>query len=113
MPTETPRDTAAIAKKLKERALACPWVPLGVPPWQHYHVFPNGLSICFTLDVLPGVQYWHLSIARRSECATAEEVGFWRSAFFNEAPNIELQNRILGFPVTHFYWRIEDGVGEG
>lgn len=112
MPAETPRDAAAIARKLKERALACPWVPSGVPPWQHYHVFPDGLSICFTLDILPRAQYWHLSIARIPGGPTREEIELWRRAFFAEDPTIELLGRIPGFPTRHFYWRC-DGSRKG
>ena len=99
----------AIVKKLKETAQAHPWVPMRIPPQEHYHSFPNGLSICFTLDVLPEIQYWHLSIARVPGDATPEEIELWCRAFFGEEPNI-----VINGPIgKHFYWRIQDGVREG
>jgi len=101
------RDIANIVQRLKERALASPWVPVGVPPQQHYHIFPNGLSICFTLDILPEARYWHLSIARMSSGPTAEEVEFWPRAFFEELPTIEVPFQILELPSKHFHWRAE------
>lgn len=105
MLTDDP-DVAAIVKKLKGRALIHPWVPLGVPPGWHFHRFPNGLSICFTQDVLPGVRYWHLSIARVPGGPTREELEFWRHAFFNEEPTMEYPGQITGVPSRHFYWRV-------
>lgn len=97
-----------VVAKLKERAQASPWVPLGVPPREHFHRFPNGLSICFTLDVLPGVRYWHLSIARILGGPTPEEIELWRRAFFDEEPTIEFPGRIPGLSSRHFYWRCND-----
>ena len=47
------RDAADIVKKMKEGARAAPWVPLGAPPRERYHHLPNGLALCFTLDILP------------------------------------------------------------
>lgn len=98
---------SAIVKKLKERALASPWVPAGVPPRQHFHRFPNGLTICFTLDILPGVRYWHLSIARVNGCLTPEETVFWPRAFFDEPPTIELPSQIHGLSSKHFHWGVK------
>ena len=98
-------DIVAIVEKLKEKALAHPWVPLGVPPREHFHRFPNGLTLCFTLDVLLGVRYWHLSIARLPSGPTAEEVEFWRGAFFDEPPAIELPGPLHGSLSQHFHWR--------
>lgn len=95
-------DIAIIVKKLKERARARPWEPRGVPPRAHYHVFPNGLSICFTLDDLPGVRYWHLSIARVPGVLAPEEIELWRQAFFDEDPNIVLEGPVG----KHFYWGV-------
>jgi hypothetical protein len=104
---EEAKAIATIVEKLKERAAASPWVPLGVPPRQHYHVFPNGLSICFTLDILPETKYWHLSIARLPGGPTREEVELWRRAFFAEDPTIELSGQLPGFLSRHFYWRYD------
>lgn len=104
---------AVVVKKLKKRAQASPWVPLGVPPPEHYHRLPNGLTICFTLDVLPGIGYWHLSIARIPEGPTKEEIEFWRRAFFDEEPTIEWPGRIIGLMSKHFYWRYNNAAREG
>ena len=98
-------DVAAIVKKLKERALDHPWVPMGIAPRKHYHFFPNGLSICFTLDLLPEAEYWHLSIARIPGGPTPEEVELWRRAFFEEEPIKELLGQIPGINSRHFFWR--------
>jgi len=95
-------EVIAIVQKLKERARAHPWVSMGVPPREYYHRFANGLSICFTLDILPGIRYWHLSIARVPGGATPEEIEFWRQAFFNEEPDIELPAQLPG--VSSSYW---------
>jgi len=96
-----------IAEELKKKAQASPWVPLGPPPRQHYHRFPNGLAICFTLDILPDARYWHLSISRVSAGGpTREEIEFWRQAFFDEEPLIELPSQLLGVPARHFHWRV-------
>ena len=97
-------DVAIIVKQLKERALTSPWVPLGIPPREHHHVFPNGLSICFTLDILPGARFWHLSIARISGGPTREEIDFWRHVFFEEQPTVEWPSRLLGSSGRHYYW---------
>lgn len=113
MDPERAKDIPAIVKTLKETAAASPWVPLGVPPRQHYHVFPNGLSLCFTLDILLGAQYWHLSIARVPGGPTPEEIELWRRAFFDEEPTIEYSGRITGLLSRHFYWRVNDGTRKG
>ncbi len=107
------RDVTVIVEKLKERALAYPWVPLGTPPRQHFHRFPNGLNICFTLDILPGARFWHLSIARMLGSLAPEEIEFWRHAFFDEEPTIELPSQILGLASRHFHWRCDDAAREG
>ena len=104
------REVVAIVNKLKESAQAFPWVPLGVPPRQHYHRFPNGLTVCLTLDVVPGFRNWHLSIARVPGGPTPEEIEFWRHAFFDEKPTIELPSQILGLLARHFHWRCSDAA---
>ena len=106
-------DVVTIVKRLKENARAKPWWPVGVPPQEHYHRFPNGLALCFTLDILPGVRYWHLSVARVPGGPTIGEVELWRQAFFNEAPTIELSGPLLGFLSRHFYWTCNDVTEKG
>ncbi|MBA7681931.1 hypothetical protein ES703_90275 [subsurface metagenome] len=106
------QEVVAVVEKLKGTAQACPWVPLGVPPRQHFHRFSSGLSICFTLDILPGARYWHLSIAKVPGYLTGQEIEFWRRAFFDEPPTIELPSQIPGVESRHFYWRAEDGAGK-
>ncbi len=108
--TQQTADVTAIVEKLKERARARPWEPVGVPPQEHYHRFPNRLTICFTLDILPGVKYWHLSIARPHGSLAPEEIEFWPRAFFDEVPTIAVPSQISGFSSRHFYWRVEDGA---
>ena len=122
-------DVTAIVKKLKEGARASPWIPVGVAPRARYHHFKDGLSLCFTLDLLPewyvnrlaqvmgtkpteqlseGGKFWHLSIARRgARGPTPEEVEFWRRAFFEEAPIIEVPGLIPAIKAKHFFWRAE------
>ena len=100
-------DVATIVEKLKEKAWVRPWVPLGIPPREHYHVFPNGLSICFTLDVLLDIRFWHLSIARVPGGVAPDEVDFWRHAFFDKTPDIESLSPISFVAGRHFYWRAE------
>jgi len=97
---------AAIVERLKERAAATPWVPFGVAPQEHYHRFSNGLSLCFTLDVLPAHRYWHLSIAGGPGGATPEEIEFWRRAFFDEEPTLTYPGLIPSGALRHFFWRI-------
>ncbi len=99
------QNLTAVVERLKERAQAAPWVPLEVPSQEHYHRFANGLSICFTLDILTEARYWHLSLARIPGGPTAEELEFWRRAFFSEEPDIELPSQIAGLPSRHFHWR--------
>lgn len=110
MNTERAKDITAIVNKLKEKAAASPWVPVGVPPWEHFQKFPDGLGICFTLDVLPDVRYWHLSIARGPSGPTLEEIEFWPRAFFDQVPAIVLEGKLPGFPTKHFYWGLNDGA---
>ena len=100
-------NVAAIVKKLKENALAYPWTPVGVPPRRHYHIFPNGLQLCFTLDILPGTRYWHLSITRIPGGATQQEIEFWRRAFFDEEPTVEAPTHIAGVSTMNFNWRLK------
>ncbi len=93
-------DVVAVVKKLKDGAQGSPWIPAGAPPRERYHHFPNGLSICFTLDIftkvylnqlaqasgakipeelVEGGRFWHLSIARLgARGPTPQEVDFWR-----------------------------------
>ena len=102
----TQQDVAVIVAELKDRARAHPWVPVGTPPRQHYHKFPDGLTICFTLDILLEANYWHLSITRVPGRLAPEEVEFWRRAFFQEEPTVELPSQILGLSLRHFHWRV-------
>lgn len=121
-------DVVAIVKKLKDSALVSPWIPAGVPPRERYHHLPNGLSLCLTMDLLPkeyvnrlaqaigtkvpeelgeGGQFWHLSITRLgTRGPTPEEVEFWRRAFFEEEPTIEVPGLIPSIKAKHFFWRI-------
>jgi hypothetical protein len=123
------RDVVAIVKKLKDRARASPWIPAGVPPQEHYHHLPNGLHLCLTMDILPkwfvnqfaraigvkvpeelgeGGQFWHLSIARLGAGGPRpEEIEFWRRAFFEEEPVIEVPGILTGVNSRHFFWRAE------
>jgi len=103
MDMTTKAEVTAIVEELKQKAEESRWEPYGVPPLEHYHVFPNGLSICFTLDILPGAQYWHLSISRTRGGLTREEVELWRRAFFSEEPFLVLPSEII--PGIHFYWK--------
>ena len=122
-------DAAAIVKKMKDGARANPWVPLGIAPQERYHHFPNGLSLCLTVDVLSkegfkelarrfglkppgdlgeGGQFWHLSMARVGSLPPAqEEVEFWRRAFFEEEPIIEMRGLLTGLHTRHFFWRYQ------
>jgi len=122
-------DVVAVVKKMKERAQASPWIPAGVPPRECYHHLPNGLSLCLTLDILPGGyvnrlaraigievpgelggggKFWHLSIAGMwARGPIPEAVGFWRRAFFEEAPIIEVPGLITGVKSRHFFWRAD------
>ena len=123
-------DIAAIVKKLKDGARASPWVPFGIPPRERYHHLPDGLNLCLTLDILAkeyvnrlaqairtkppealaeGGRFWHLSIARVGAGSPApEEVEFWRRAFFEEDPIIEVPGLITSVKARHFFWRIDE-----
>lgn len=123
------RDAADIVKQMKDGARAAPWVPFGAPPRERYHHLPNGLALCFTLDILSpehvarfvsingsnipeylaqGGWFWHLSIARPGGPGLRpEEMGFWRRAFFAEAPIIEMSGLLPGVNSRHFFWRVE------
>jgi len=101
-------DVVAVVKKLKDRAQASPWIPVGVVPQEHYHHFPKGLSLCFTQDIIPMGRFWHLSIARtEGHGPTQEEIDFWRRAFFEEAPLGEVPGLLLAVHARHFFWRVE------
>jgi len=122
-------DVVAIVKKLKDRAQASPWVPVGVAPPEHYHQLPDGLKLCLTLDILPrgdvdllamaigaelpegfgeGAKFWHLSIARLgARGPTPEEIEFWRRAFFEEPPGIEVPGQVPAVQSRHFFWKVE------
>ena len=120
-------DVVAIVKKLKNGARSSPWIPVGIPPRERYYHLPNGLSFCLTMDILPkeyinrlaqaigtkppeelgeGGQFWHLSITRLGASGpTEEEVAFWRRAFFEKEPTIEVPGLIPGVKSRHFFWR--------
>lgn len=122
-------EVEAIVKKLKDRAQASPWIPAGIAPPEHYHHLPDGLKLCLTLDMLPreymdllaraigsrlpegfgeGAKFWHLSIARLgARGPTPEEVEFWRRAFFEEPPSIEVPGQVPAVQSRHFFWRAE------
>lgn len=123
------RDAAAIVRKMKDGARAAPWVPMGTPPRERYHHLPNGIGLCFTLDILSkeyvtrlasitgsnipdylaqGGRFWHLSIARPGGPGlTPEEIEFWRQAFFEEKPFIEMSGLLSVVNSRHFFWRVE------
>ena len=122
----TDLNVGAIVKKLKDRARASPWVPVGLPSREHYHNLSNGLTISLTIDILSiaqlarltrmklpeelteDSQWWHLSIARLgSRGPSPEEVRFWRQAFFKEKPTIEMPGLLTGINTRHLFWRIE------
>ncbi len=128
MDRRTP-DVVAVVKKLKDGARGSPWIQAGAPPRERYHHFPDGLSICFTLDIFTkvylnrlaqaigtkipedlgeGGQFWHLSITRLgARGPTPQEVEFWRRAFFEEEPIIEVPGQIPSVNSKHFFWRDE------
>lgn len=119
-------DAEVIVDKLKGRARLEPWEPVGIAPQQHYHRFPDGLSLCLTVDILSKEYleeifkilkikdhagdeaekwFWHLSINRKGESSpSAEEIDFWRSAFFEAKPDIEVPGMITGINSRHFFW---------
>jgi len=118
----------AIVRKMKAAAGANPWVPIGVAPRERYHRLPDGLSLCFTLDVLSkdylnrlarafgekppgrlaeGSRFWHLSVARPGCAPTLAEVAFWRRAFFEKAPFFQMGGIITAVNSRHFFWKAE------
>ena len=103
------QDAAPIVKKLKERTRDHPWAPTVIASREHFHMLPNGLGICFTQDILEGGRYWHLSISRIPRGPTAQEVEFWRRAFFDQEPIVERPGRLKDDWLKHFYWRVECG----
>ncbi len=109
-------DVVAIVTRMKIWARGAPWVPLGVAPRESYHHFPDGLSLCLTLDIFPkftkalgeGGKFWHLSIRPPGgRSLTPEEVEFWCRAFFEEEPVVEVPGMIAGLRTRHFFWRVE------
>lgn len=125
-------EAAAIAEKMKESALAHPWVPFGPAPQDRYHHFTDGLSLCLTVDIISAeyrmmiarilkenmtrvkngeVRYWHLSICRLGEeKPSPEEIKFWKKTFFNNHPDIELpteMSQVNGINSHHFFWRVK------
>ena len=125
-------DVVAVVKKLKDGARGSPWIPAGAPPRERYHHFPDGLSICFTLDIFTkvylnrlaqasgakipeelvgGGRFWHLSIARLgARGPTPQEVDFWRRAFFEEEQIIEVGGLIPGVKSRHFFMRLDEAT---
>lgn len=106
------KEADAIVRKLKEGARANPWVPHDVAPPERYHHFPDGLSLCFTLDVLPWGRFWHLSIAHPGTALTPAEVDFWRRAFFEAVPTGEMSGVIKAMNSRHFFWRASEASQE-
>jgi len=100
--------TDRIVQRLKDEAFRHPWVPVGLPARRHFYHTADGLSICFTLDILPIDRFWHLSIARPGGRLTEEEVAFWRRAFKVEESAIENPGQIVPESSRHIYW--ESGV---
>ncbi|MBA7690769.1 hypothetical protein ES703_99301 [subsurface metagenome] len=109
-------DVVAIVTRMKIGARGSPWVPSGVVPGERYHHFPDGLSLCLTLDILnkltkalgEGGKFWHLSIARPGgRKLTPEEVEFWPRAFFEEEPIFQMQGLVSVANSRHFFWRTE------
>ena len=129
MDGRVPKKIATIVKKLKQRAGESPWIPFKLVAPEHRHNFPDGLSICFTIDILPvaymnklarlaGTElpeglgedslWWHLSITRLAPGGPSpEEISLWRRAFFKEEPTIEVPGLIIGANARHIYWRAE------
>jgi len=101
----TDQDQSRLVQRLKDEAFRHPRVPSGMPARRHYHHFPDGLSVCFTQDVLPMGQLWHLSVARVQGELTEEEVASWPKAFFDEEPDIRRPGEIHGPRAQHFFWR--------
>ena len=101
--------TSEIVQRLRDEAH--PWVPMGVPPQRHYHHFPDGLSICFTQDVLPWGTFWHLSV-RRPGGLTEEDLRFWPRAFFDADPEIRRPGVLFSEDTRHFFWGKKDDKGD-
>ena len=105
------RDHRAIAEQLKRMADAYPWEPfkqLGPPPRRHFRSLDDGLSLCFTLDILPrGLRLWHLSLCRVPQGVSRAEEELWCQLFFEQQPMIERPSEIPGLGSRHFYWRAE------
>lgn len=95
-----------IAEQMKRVADAHPWVPVGVPPRRHY-CHADNLSLCFTLDLLPGgLSFYHLSMIRNDFGAppSDEEARGWCAAFFGDAEPFECPSQLPGVPSRHFFW---------
>lgn len=95
-----------IVGALKETARRNEGVPLGPPPESCRHILPDGLALCLTVDFIPGRgRYWHLSVARTGgQFPSAEEIEFWRRAFFDEEPRIEVPGMLNDVNSRHFFW---------
>ncbi len=104
-------DYKAIADELKRTAEANPFEPfkqLGPPLRRHYRSFDDGLTVCFTLDILPdGSKFWHLSMGRTPQGISQAEQEMWCRLFFDEQPVIERPGEIPGLLTRHFFWRFE------
>lgn len=98
-----------IARELKRIAEAYPFHPfkeLGPPARRHYRSFDDGLSLCFTLDILPGdLKVWHLSLCRTPGGLSPAEQESWCRLFLEGEPDIERPSEIPGLPSRHFFWR--------
>ena len=104
------QDHREIAEQLKRTAKAYPWEPykeLGPPPRRHFRSLDDGLSVCFTLDVVPGGLFWHLSLCRVPQGVSRAEQELWCRLFFEEQPMIERPSEIPGLGSRHFYWKAE------
>lgn len=85
-----------------------PFIVRGPPPRKHYRSFDDGLSICFTLDIVPGPdKFWHLSLSRTLGELSKAEQELWCRLFFEETPMMEHPSLILGSSARHFFWRAE------
>jgi len=102
----SPEAISRLVQQMKATAFRYPWTPRRVVPRRHFHRFPNGLSICFTQDVLPMTTFWHLSLARERGL-TEQELRFWPRAFFDADPEIDRPGELLPTGARHFFWRKE------
>jgi hypothetical protein len=95
-----------MVRSLKETARRNEGVPLGPPPEECRRFLPDGLGLCLTVDFIPGRgRYWHLSVARTGDrFPSAEEIEFWRRAFFDEEPLIEVPGMLNDVNSRHFFW---------